>query len=93
MSETDLNGVLFVDFPTAWSLERSRDVLEHLIRQAGEDYISPFTVYLALAAERLRAFQRLPPVEKAKLIGKAWRDRAKRFPPKNKPINLQDWSF
>lgn len=106
MDEIDLNGVLFVEFPTAWSLEKSRDVLERLIRLAGQTEINPATIYIAFAEERRRAFERLPIVERSRIIADAWEARAMRIPPPRprpatpphppappKPLNLQDWSF
>lgn len=93
ISEIDLNGVLFVEFPTSWNMEKSRDVLERLIRLAGFVEISHLTIYIAFAEERRMAFERLPQSEKAKLIKAAWAERARRFPPKKKTHNIQDWSF
>ena len=93
MDEIDLSGVLFVNFPTGMEPERSRLVLEQLVRRCGFVELSPATIYTALAEERRRNFMRLPEAVRRRKIDEAWAARRKR-PPKPLPkIKIEDWSF
>ena len=88
MTALDLNGVLFVQFPNEWTLEKSRAVLESLVRRCGETELSPASVYIAMYAERARVATRLPADVKKARIEAAW---ARRTAPAK--INPEDWSF
>ena len=101
MTDLDLRGFLFVQFPNDWTLDRSRATLEMLIRRCGFTQIDPATVYIAMWAERARAAARLPPEVRKARIEAAWarrtarttdntRTRARTAPAK---INPEDWSF
>ena len=104
MDELDLNGVLFIEFPTDWTLARSRLALERLVRRCGFVELSPATIYTALADERRRTFRRLPEDVRRRKIAEAWeRRRSSRPPPPTPPpkrgtapkpkIKIEDWSF
>ena len=107
MTALDLNGVLFVQFPNEWTLEKSRAVLESLVRRCGDTELSPASVYIAMWAERARAAARLPPDVKKARIEAAWARRTARTgAPPSEPtrtrapartalakINPEEWSF
>ena len=92
MTDLDLRGFLFVQFPNDWTLDRSRATLEMLIRRCGFTQIDPATVYIAMWAERARAAARLPPDGRtARTPGNTrTRAHARTAPAK---INPEDWSF
>ncbi len=88
MSELDLNGVLFVEFPTDWTLAQSRAALEGLVRRCGYIELDPATIYAALAMERRRNLLRLPKAVLDRKIAEAWARRKASHPqppPKPKP--------
>lgn len=96
----ELNGVLFVQFPNDWTLDRSRAVLESLIRRCGHTQIDPATIYIAMYAERARAAARLPDDVKRQRIEAAWARRTAQTAtptrtraPARSAINPDDWSF
>lgn len=103
MTALDLNGVLFVQFPNEWTLEKSRAVLESLVRRCGETELSPASVYIAMWAERARAAARLPPDVRKARIEAAWARRTARTPGNTRTrapartapakINPEEWSF
>ena len=103
MTELDLNGVLFVQFPNEWTLEKSRAVLESLVRRCGDTELSPASVYIAMWAERARAAARLPADVKKARIDAAWARRTARTPDNTRTrapartapakINPEEWSF
>ena len=103
MTALDLNGVLFVQFPNEWTLEKSRAVLESLVRRCGETELSPASVYIAMYAERARAAARLPPDVRKARIEAAWARRTERTPGNTRTrapartapakINPEEWSF
>ncbi len=103
MTDMDLRGFLFVQFPNDWTLDRSRATLEMLIRRCGFTQIDPATVYIAMWAERARAAARLPPDVKKARIEAAWARRTARTPDNTRTrapartapakINPEEWSF
>lgn len=98
MSETDLNGVLFVEFPTDWTLARSRLALERLIRRCGLVEINPANIYTALFAERMRLSEQLPEDVRRRKVSEAWNAREERIKKRvtvpSTNVNLTDeWSF
>lgn len=107
MTDLDLRGFLFVQFPNDWTLDRSRATLEMLIRRCGFTQIDPATVYIAMWAERARAAARLPADVKKARIEAAWARRTARTgaqPPEptrtraparaaQAKINPEEWSF
>ena len=103
MSELDLNGILFVNFPASWSLSRSRSVLEQLIRRNGDTEISAATVITAFVMESMRNNARLPEQVRRERVAAAWEARRKRLAergitttvPRQKPlqIKIEEWSF
>ena len=67
MTEQELNGVLFVEFPPKQTLAESRQMLERMIRRNGDAIISPGTIYTAFFALRWRTTENTPgPVVEAK---------------------------
>ena len=103
MTALDLNGVLFVQFPNEWTLEKSRAVLESLVRRCGDTELSPASIYIAMWAERARAAARLPPEVRKARIEAAWARRTARTPGNTRTrapartapakINPEEWSF
>ena len=93
MSETELNGVLFAEFPNDWTLERSRRALERLIRRCGELEITPATILTAFSAERRRNFDRLPPEVRARKLAAALSSAKKGAPELLPKIKPEEWSF
>jgi len=95
MTPLELNGFLFVQFPTEWTLERSRDVLETLIRRCGFTQIDHSTVYIAMYAERARIAASLPAEVRRKRIEAAWAKRGAGRPAPAAPakVNPDEWSF
>ena len=103
MTDLDLSGFLFVQFPNEWTLEKSRAVLESLVRRCGDTELSPATVYIAMWAERARAAARLPADVKKARIEAAWARRTARTPGNTRTrapartapakINPEEWSF
>ncbi len=88
MSQLDLNGVLFVEFPSDWPLDRSRLALERLVRRCGLLELSPASIYTALVMERRRNLLRLPKAVLNRKIAEAWARRKASHPqppPKPKP--------
>ena len=95
MDELDLNGVLFCEFPTEWTLDSSRRALERLIRRCGCVEISPANIYIAFSEERRRNFTSLPKEVRERKQAATW---AARHPPQPPPkplpeINPEEWSF
>ena len=67
MTEQELNGVLFVEFPPGVTLAESRRMLERMIRRSGDDAISPGTIFTAFFMLRWRTTENTPgPVIEAK---------------------------
>lgn len=94
MTEQELNGVLFCEFPTEWTLDRSRRALERLVRRCGELILSPATIYMAFSEERRRNFTRLPKEVRERKQAAARAARPQKPPPKTLPkINPEEWSF
>ena len=96
MTEQELNGVLFCEFPTEWSLDRSRRALERLVRRCGCVEISPANIYMAFSEERRRNFTRLPKEVRERKQAEAWAARPPKPSPPPKPlpkINPEEWSF
>lgn len=85
MSQLDLNGVLFVEFPSDWPLDRSRLALERLVRRCGYVELDPATIYAALAMERRRNLLRLPKEVLDRKIAEAWERRRASHPQPPKP--------
>jgi len=81
-SEFDVEGFLFINFPTDdWLSGRARQTVEALVRLNGDEYLSPVTMMTALFAARLTLDRGTPPwVKEAR-----WRaerpDLARRFAP------------
>lgn len=103
MDELDLNGVLFCEFPTEWTLDSSRRALERLIRRCGCVEISHANIYIAFSEERRRNFTRLPKEVRERKQAEAWAARQTKRPARAKPppaapkptpkINPEEWSF
>ena len=105
MDELDLNGVLFCEFPTEWTLDSSRRALARFIRRCGCVEISPADVCMAFSEERRRNFTRLPKEVRKRKQAEAWAARQTRRPARAKPppppaapkptpkINPEEWSI
>lgn len=90
ITELDLNGVLFVEFPHTMTMDESRDELERMIRRTGELEISHGTIYQAFVMDHMRRMRNLPPEVRAERAREVLARRIKANPPKPK---TEDWSF
>lgn len=61
ITEEELAGILLIEFPYSWSMEKSRAVLDGMVRREGWSAVSPGAVWCAFAAERRRITSNLPP--------------------------------
>ncbi len=100
MTEGDLAGVLFAEFPLAWSLERSRETLEGMVRREGWSELSPGSVFSALSGERQRIVERWPPEVRWRRLSEKERALLRRCAPewaaerdRAAGLNVEDWSF
>lgn len=87
MSELELNGVLFLNYPAHLSVEESRERLEMEISlvavNAGvpddEVCVSPFWISRALAARAASWFDSKSEAAKTRILDRFWRTRCQRL--------------
>lgn len=54
ISEIELNGVLFCEFPTSWTIDQARAVLEECVRLCGYAELDAATIYMGVREFRKR---------------------------------------
>ena len=76
----DLEGVLFIEFPTeVWLNGKARALLDAMVRSAGYDTISPFTIFMAFHHARRQLTDAVPPWRKERMAIEAWEERRVRL--------------
>ena len=60
LTDQDLSGLLFVEFPGSQSLDESREMLERMIRRNGDKAITPCTIHCAFFMQRCRVGRNTP---------------------------------